>query len=842
MTIQALTYRVSPEGFVEHWLAAGPVRIPRASPEADALSAPARPRTDEPDYLRHFRRPVEWQPPLRVGTEELPWRYVRAGADHALDFADWTALPETRRTWLYAEVRCDRRGELRVRIKATGAVALWLGRQRLRAEASQAEDGARTFLYAGDARPGRNALFACHAQTFFDETASHFALALLNADAPGRLISLPTAVNPERRRGLEALIEASCLDKRVFGPQETVTVRWPAVPGRQAFLGLNLRQFRGPSFMEVMHTPAHAATQYAISTVGVAAAGPCQVVVRPGMDEYYEDNQRVTKSLDLHLLRADFERTPERNADERRTLLLEQAATYAGHVFGALAQAGLGTTDIAMDDVRAGLQEVAAGHAQAEERVLGLALLIRALPANARSAAAAEREREILAGLLRYAPRPRHRDSSRAFLAAACMAIVGHLQPDARLPGFGDARGAAIRDRGAARTRAWMATRLAQGFGGCDSQQDFARMLLACLCLQAMPMDEELADMATLLTDKALFTIALNSWKGVYGAAAVACDGEALQDARVGALAAVTFMAWGVGLPDAASAAGIALAQSAYAAPGVIQELGLFVPEALWSRERHGGTAAERAGEAEETHRWTYKTPDFMLSSLQDYRAGERGDRENPWLATLGCSARVHVNQPAYASERAAVPRNYWRGNATLPRVAQWQELVMAIYGPGREEGLGFTHAHFPLHAFDETTVEEQWAFARKEDGYLGLFAANGLALVTQGQGANRELRSRGSENVWICCLGRKAWDGDFVRFRTRIQASVTCQGLTATCASRAGQTVQFGWRGPLTVDGAVVSQRGELHYDSALCQASFPARAMTINGVTGRALELVFG
>lgn len=838
MAIRTLTYRVSPAGFVEHWLAAGPACAPLVPPEAGAPSAPAA----EPDYLRHFRRPVEWRPPLKVGAEELPWRYVRAGEDHALDFADWAALPEVRRTWLYAEIRCDRRGPLRLRIKATGAVALWLGRQRLRAEAQPADDGARTFLFAGGARPGRNALFACHEQAFFDETASHFSLALLDADAPGRLISLPTTVNPERRRGLEALVEASCLDKRVFGPREAITVRWPAEQGRQAFLSMNLRQFRGPSFVEVLHTQAHAEARYDLSTAGIAAAGHYQVVVRPGIDEYYEENQRVTKSLEAHLIRSDFEGTPERNADERRTLVLRQAAASAGGVFGALAQAWLGAEDMAADGLRVSLQEIAAGHAHAEERILGLALLIQALRANARHAGAAAREQEILAGLLRYAPPPGRRASTRAFLTAACMALVGHWQPDARFSGLAGERGAVIRARGAARTRAWMETRLAQGFGGCDSQRDLARTLVACLCLQAVPLDAELAAMAAVLTDKVLFTVALNSWKGVYGAAAAACDGEALQDARAGALAAVTFMAWGVGLPDATSAAGVALAQSAYEAPAVIQELGLFVPEALWSRERQGGTDAAGAGDAGETHRWTYKTPDFMLSSLQDYRAGERGDRENPWLATLGYDARVHVNQPAYASEREAVPRNYWRGNATLPRVAQWQELLMAVYGSDRAEGLGFTHAHFPLYAFDETAVEAQWAFARKADGYLGLFAANGLALVAQGQGAKRELRSQGTENVWVCCLGRKAWDGDFARFRARVQASVTCRALTVACVSRAGQTVRFGWRGPLTVDGAVASQRGERHYDSALCQAPWPARAMTINGVTGKALELVFG
>ena len=181
-----------------------------------------------------------------------------------------------------------------------------------------------------------------------------------------------------------------------------------------------------------------------------------------------------------------------------------------------------------------------------------------------------------------------------------------------------------------------------------------------------------------------------------------------------------------------------------------------------------------------------------MLSSLQDFRPGQEGNRETPWQATLGYAARVHVSQPEFATEQDELPRNFWRGNVNIPRVAQCRETVVAFYGPTTRVGLGFTHAYFPQFAFDEVFISNRWAFARKNEGYLALYADNGLQAVKNGMGVGRALRSPGQENVWVCSLSRQAWDGDFDAFKGRVPTIREGVRKTGPCDSSQWRNVDF--------------------------------------------------
>ena len=84
---------------------------------------------------------------------------------------------------------------------------------------------------------------------------------------------------------------------------------------------------------------------------------------------------------------------------------------------------------------------------------------------------------------------------------------------------------------------------------------------------------------------------------------------------------------------------------------------------------------------------------------------------------------------------------------------------------------MGFTHAYFPAYAFDEYSVQGNWAFARKGDGYLAITASQGFTLIKDGHYALRELRSYGHNNIWLCQMGRAALDGDFSSFQKKILA-----------------------------------------------------------------------
>ncbi len=190
----------------------------------------------------------------------------------------------------------------------------------------------------------------------------------------------------------------------------------------------------------------------------------------------------------------------------------------------------------------------------------------------------------------------------------------------------------------------------------------------------------------------------------------------------------------------------------------------------------------------EEVNIYTYRTPDYMLSTAQDYRKGYGGDQQHIWQATLGPDAVCFTTHPAKIE---GVTPNYWAGSGLLPRAAQYKNLMIAIYNIEKIPALYvpirhfFTHAWLPKDKFDEVIEKDGWIFARKDDGYLALYSQNpyfwntesevssrlrdaksgDFALRKNAEDVDREIIVPGAQNIWICQLGRKADDGSFEQF-----------------------------------------------------------------------------
>jgi hypothetical protein len=225
-----------------------------------------------------------------------------------------------------------------------------------------------------------------------------------------------------------------------------------------------------------------------------------------------------------------------------------------------------------------------------------------------------------------------------------------------------------------------------------------------------------------------------------------------------------------------------------------------------------------------------------MLCSAQDYHAGEKGYQQHIWQATLGPAAVVFVTHPPNASEVGAHRPGFWCGNYVLPRVAQWKDTLVAVHNLPEDDWMGFTHAYFPFHEFDECLVDKrtegrpQWAFARTGSGYLALTASCGLELIVRGPSAYQELRSYGQHNVWLCLMGREATDGSFQAFQDRVRAlDVAFDDLAVQCTTHRGQALSFGWQGPLMVDGEEQALSGFKHYENPFCVADLPASEIEI-------------
>jgi hypothetical protein len=226
----------------------------------------------------------------------------------------------------------------------------------------------------------------------------------------------------------------------------------------------------------------------------------------------------------------------------------------------------------------------------------------------------------------------------------------------------------------------------------------------------------------------------------------------------------------------------------------------------------------------------TYKTPDYMLCSAQDYHPGKPGYQQHIWQATMGPHAVVFVNHPSCLSEDGSHRPGCWHGNVVLPRVAQYQDVLFALHNLPADDWLGFTHAYFPRYAFDQKVLLDGWAFARKDDAYIALTASCGLELVREGQTAFRELRSHGAQNVWLCQMGRKEQDGTFQEFRDKVaKLPLAYDGLSVNFTSLRGDTFAFDWTGPFLRNGQPEPLSGFNHYDGPHAAAEWPAKYLAM-------------
>jgi hypothetical protein len=240
----------------------------------------------------------------------------------------------------------------------------------------------------------------------------------------------------------------------------------------------------------------------------------------------------------------------------------------------------------------------------------------------------------------------------------------------------------------------------------------------------------------------------------------------------------------------------------------------------------------------EEVNIYTYKTPDYMLSTAQDYRKGYGGDQQHIWQATLGQDAVCFTTHPAKIE---GVTPNYWAGNGLLPRAAQYKNVMIAVYNIEKIPALYvpikhfFTHAWLPKDKFDEVTEKNGWIFARKGEGYLAVRSQNpyvwGTYRTETGDtngfqkpvGSDNEIIADGAQNIWLCQMGRKVEDGEFIEFAEKVSAArVAFSGMDVEFQSPSLGVVRFGWKSGFSVDGVEIQLHDYPRYGNPYSQIEF--------------------
>ncbi len=270
------------------------------------------------------------------------------------------------------------------------------------------------------------------------------------------------------------------------------------------------------------------------------------------------------------------------------------------------------------------------------------------------------------------------------------------------------------------------------------------------------------------------------------------------------------------------------------------------------------------AGLLSEVNTYTWRSPEVMLSTAQDWRKGQRSEQVQTSQATLDPDALVFTNHPAkdapLTEEDARSDSSYyWTGQASAPRSVQHDKVNISIYAPQYENSPGnpipyleyenLTHAFFPTEHFDQVVQQDGWTIGRKGDGYIALWSWRPTHWRTYAPGDYTLgltqpfdlVADGGADNVWITEVGRSAdWAGTpdpFASFVTAITASAPAvtplpaadgsahtykDGFDVAYHSPSDGAVSVGWDAPLTVDGQQQALSGYPRWDSPFTHVDF--------------------
>jgi len=236
---------------------------------------------------------------------------------------------------------------------------------------------------------------------------------------------------------------------------------------------------------------------------------------------------------------------------------------------------------------------------------------------------------------------------------------------------------------------------------------------------------------------------------------------------------------------------------------------------------------------------YTYRTPDYAVSCVQDFRKGKLGYQQQPWGGTLGGNAYVFTNHPG--SNDFNDRPNQIAGNGVLPRCVQHENVVISIHRiPADYIRVLETHAYFPRKEMDEVVEHAGWLFGRRGQAYVALFSLLPAHWEKPDPSLYQEVykdewekyydgnspyfyHANGHANVWIAEFGSHAQNGSFLDFRRRFSSSaVKGDTFSVQYDSPALGNMSFGWDKPLMVNGNNIAIDRYKRFDNPYFQKDF--------------------
>ena len=356
------------------------------------------------------------------------------------------------------------------------------------------------------------------------------------------------------------------------------------------------------------------------------------------------------------------------------------------------------------------------------------------------------------------------------------------------------------------RLRNWFASVDAHGFAEWNSAAYYPIDFIGLLALHKLAADADIRALAKRELDRLFVMIGLHTVNGVPAGSMGRAYEKELFAAASTELATYAHIAWGDGWVGAGVKSVPMFCLSDYVPPAATGE---------YARPRNGGAiaGAYTQGLDHLGQLILWKDGEGQLSTVNGHAPGARGHQQHVVDVQLAGNprARFWVNRPGDHRPWGHLRPSYWAGNATLPNVAQVDNMAMLVFGPaapGTADLPTFTHAFVPSEVCDEVIAEGAWVFARVGGGYVALFASGGLTVEASGLYAGSAWRCEAETSGWLVAVGSARTDDGFAAFCDgwRDDAPVFDEELGRLTVARGGRRLALSIDGPLTADGVALA------------------------------------
>ena len=788
--------------------------------------------------------PLNWTRSGGDGPSTGTWQRARTGSDGLIDWSRFCFTPEYRHALAATTLEVDQAEFRQLEVASTGPVIVFVdGEPVLRTE---------EFGYMEPIRhrvrvrldSGITTLVVASWQVAFRECRHVVGM---RVDGPPVQVVLPSpGADSRRARAAERL-----LDSVGVGPWASAdgTVRITGPSGSRLVVRatgggpdrpLTLVDGVGVLHLDDVRSLPGTATEGAASMLSTGETELTIRVDQPGTPVF-----RLARVAALPPRRRPHPATDD-PATWRRDVLQHSASGRPGTA-RALAQHALDrTSQLDPADLDTALRMIGSRHDCADFEAVGLVHLWHRIPPRYWREAADERVRQALTGFKYWIDQPGldamcYFTENHQFVWHTAELLVGELFPDDVFTNTGWT-GRRHAEHAAPLAEEWMRRKLAGGFSEFDSNAYLAIDCYALVSLVEFAQQADLRRLAEALLDKVLLALASNSWNGVHGAAHGRSYTHSLRSARFEETAPIMWLLWGVGALNEATLPATALATAEhYALPPVIIAIASQQPPEWYGGQVYRGDFRlhhDLLQRPYESDLRVWRTPDAMLSSVQDYRAGLPGLQEHIWGATLGSEIQVFATHPAADTISSSTRPNSWAGQRILPRAHQDRDTVLVLHRIPPDDWIGSTHLWFPAELFDEWQLVGCWLAGRSGNGYVAVAADGGLRPERAGDESMQCWWPIGKGAGYVATVGRRAVDDSFADFIAALTEPVfggDRSDPSVTWTARDGRALGLAWSEPFTVDGRPVDlgPDGLLedppHLDNPACRQAFGAERLEV-------------